>query len=116
MVAITAPEKVGLVMPTEDELRAVVESVSGAELSAREETLSEGDLLPVIPQGSPVVSTETLDGGLTQWVLQNGIKVILKPTDFRQDEVLFAGFRPGGTSLASDADYVAASTAVSNSS
>jgi zinc protease len=113
VVAITAPEKAGLVIPSEDELRKVVDSVSGIELTAREETESQGDLLPVIPQGSPVVTTETLDGGLTQWTLGNGIKVILKPTNFREDEILFAGFRPGGTSLASEADYVAASTAVS---
>ncbi len=112
VVAITAPEQPGLTMPTREELRAVVASVSGTELTAREETVSEDDLLPVIPQGSPVVSTQTLAGGLTEWVLENGVKVILKPTGFRQDEILFAGFSEGGTSLASDEDFVAASTAV----
>ncbi len=113
VVSVTMPQKPGLVPPTEDELRAVVESVSGTEMTAREETLSDGDLLPVIPQGTPVVSTQTLQGGLTEWVLGNGIRVILKPTDFRQDEILFAGFSSGGTSLASDTDYVTASSAVS---
>lgn len=113
VVAITAPQKPGLTMPTREELSAVVESVSGTELTAREETVSDEDLLSVIPQGSPVVATQTLDGGLTEWVLENGIRVILKPTDFRQDEILLAGFSPGGTSLAADEDYIAASTAVS---
>lgn len=112
VVAITAPEKPGLTMPTREELRAVVASVSGTELTAREEAVSADDLLPVIPQGSPVVSTQTLEGGLTEWGLANGVRVILKPTDFRQDEILFAGFSAGGTSLASDEDFFAASTAV----
>ncbi len=112
VVTITAPERPGLVMPTPEELNAVVASVSGTELTAREETVSEGDLLPVIPQGSPVVSTQTLDGGLTEWVLGNGVRVIVKPTDFRQDEILFTAFSDGGTSLADDEDFIAATTAV----
>ncbi len=112
VVTITAPERPGLTMPTVEELSAVVASVSGTELTAREEEVSAGDLLSVIPQGSPVVSTAELEGGLTEWVLENGVRVILKPTDFRQDEILFAGFSEGGTSLASDEDYIAASTAI----
>jgi zinc protease len=38
--------------------------------------------------------------------------VVLKPTTFRQDEIVFRAFSPGGTSLAADADYVPASAAV----
>ncbi|MEY4642087.1 MAG: Protease 3 precursor [Pseudomonadota bacterium] len=113
VVAVTSPRKPGLVLPTAEELSAVVASVAGAEVSAREEILSDADLLPAVPQGSPVVSTQMLEGGLTEWVLGNGVRVILKPTDFRQDEILFAAVSKGGTSLASDADYIAASTAVS---
>ena len=40
------------------------------------------------------------------------MKVVLKPTTFKDDEVVFRAFSPGGTSLASDADYVAAQTAM----
>jgi zinc protease len=43
VVTLTAPDKPGLVLPTEAELRAVVESVSGSEMTAREETLSDAD-------------------------------------------------------------------------
>ena len=38
--------------------------------------------------------------------------MVLKPTTFREDEVLFRAISPGGTSLASDADFIPASTAV----
>ena len=51
--------------------------------------------------------------GLTEWRLSNGVRVALKPTDYRQDEIVFRGYSLGGTSLASDADYVPASTATS---
>ena len=39
------------------------------------------------------------------------MRVVLKPTTFKQDEILFRAVSPGGTSLASDQDFVAAETA-----
>jgi zinc protease len=49
--------------------------------------------------------------GITELVLSNGIKVILKPTDFKNDEIRFKAFSPGGTSLYPDADFQSASNA-----
>src|SRR5262249_1126066 len=51
--------------------------------------------------------------GITEWELSNGVKVVLKPTTFRQDEIVFRATSPGGLSLASDADYIAAENATS---
>jgi zinc protease len=48
---------------------------------------------------------------VTEWRLSNGARVILKPTDFQNDEVLFSGFKPGGTSLVSDAEFLSAQLA-----
>ena len=36
---------------------------------------------------------------------------MLKPTTFKEDEILFRAVSPGGTSLASDRDFIAAETA-----
>ena len=113
VVAITAPERPELEIPTVAELRSTVAAIATTAVTAREETLSDDALVPVIPQGRPVISTQTLEGDLTEWRLGNGVRVILKPTAFREDEILFAGFSPGGTSLAADADFIAADTAVS---
>ncbi len=41
------------------------------------------------------------------------MKVVLKPTTFKADEIVFRATSPGGTSLASDADYIAATSAAS---
>src|SRR5690606_8549699 len=46
--------------------------------------------------------------GVTEWVLSTGGGVVLKPTDFRADEVVFRAFSPGGVSLASDEDFISA--------
>ena len=56
------------------------------------------------PTPGAVAKTTTKDAfGITEWELSNGVKVVLKPTTFKEDEILFRAFSPGGTSLASDA-------------
>ena len=49
--------------------------------------------------------------GVTEWTLSNGVRVLVKPTDFQADQVLMRAYSPGGTSLVSDRDYVAGATA-----
>jgi zinc protease len=69
-------------------------------------------LLSKIPSAGKVVSTKYINElGITTLLLSNGIKVILKPTDFKNDQIFFKGFRPGGTSLYSDKDFDNASNA-----
>jgi zinc protease len=48
--------------------------------------------------------------GVTEWTLANGVRVVIKPTDFKNDEVQFSATSPGGLSLVADADLVAAQT------
>ncbi|MCK4346033.1 MAG: insulinase family protein, partial [Bacteroidales bacterium] len=47
----------------------------------------------------------------TEWTLSNGVKVVLKPTDFKNDEIRFQAFSPGGNSLIDDDDYMSANVA-----
>ncbi|MES2604786.1 MAG: insulinase family protein, partial [Pseudomonadota bacterium] len=112
VVSVVAPAKEGLTPPTPEELTAVIANTANVELTAYEETTTDAPLVATPPQGSKVVATRELEGGITEWTLGNGIKVILKPTDFKQDELLFVGASPGGTSLVGDDDYIPATTAV----
>src|SRR5207249_11629237 len=64
------------------------------------------------PTPGTVVKTSARETvGITEWELSNVVKVVLKPTTFREDEILFRAFSPGGSSLASDKDYIPASSA-----
>ena len=91
---------------------AVLAAASGTSLTAYVDKVANAALLETPPAPSPVVKTVTRDAiGITEWELANGVKVVLKPTTFKQDEIVFRAISPGGTSLASDADYVPASTA-----
>lgn len=111
VVVLTAPEKPGLVMPGEKGLKEILDSIPEKDIEPYRETSVEGSLLDKIPEGSKVVSKRELKGELIEWKLANGITVILKPTDFKEDEIIFNAFSPGGTSLASDEDFISADSA-----
>ena len=112
MVVVTAPEKSGLVVPDEPKLAAVIKAVSSKDLKPYADTLGAAALLDSTPAPGTIAKTTAKDAlGITEWELSNGVKVILKPTTFKADEILFRATSPGGTSLASDKDYIPASTA-----
>jgi zinc protease len=111
VVVVSAPKKAGLAVPDEAKLAAVIKSAGGANLTAYVDAVSSRPLLENVPKAGSVSKTTTKAPGVTEWTLSNGVRVVLDPTTFKQDEILFRAFSPGGTSLASDQDYVAAETA-----
>jgi zinc protease len=111
VVSVTAPRKPGVAVPDEAKLAAVIKSAGGGPLTAYVDTVSSKPLLEAMPKPGAISATATKPAGITEWKLSNGVRVILDPTTFKQDEVLFRAFSPGGTSLASDQDFVAAETA-----
>ena len=112
LVVVRAPEKPGLVVPDETKLAAVMKAASAKELKPYVDSLTTAALIEAIPTPGSIAKTTTIDAaGITEWVLSNGAKVVLKPTAFKADEILFRATSPGGTSLASDKDYIPASTA-----
>ena len=112
MVVIRAPEKAGLKIPDQAQLASIVAAVRTRELKAYVDTVATAALLDSPPTPGTIVKTNTREAvGITEWELSNGVKVILKPTTFKEDEILMRASSPGGTSLASDKDYIPASFA-----
>ena len=70
-------------------------------------------LLRLEPVAGKVLSSVGSAEGISTLKLSNGITVVLKPTTFRNDEILFSGFSAGGTSVYEDADYYSAKNAAS---
>ena len=111
-VVIQAPEKSGLVIPDQTKLAAVIKAAATKDLKPYVDTVASAALLESPPAPGTIAKTTTKDEiGITEWELSNGVKVILKPTTFKEDEILFRATSPGGTSLAGDKDYIPASSA-----
>ncbi|MGW8265288.1 MAG: M16 family metallopeptidase [Longimicrobiales bacterium] len=112
VVLVNSPEKEGLAIPTEAELAAVFQEVSAAEIAPYEDTATDEPLLATLPSPAPVMEESAIpELDLTIWTLANGVRVLLKPTDFKDDEVLFQAFSPGGFSLSEEEDHMSASNA-----
>ena len=112
VITATVPEKAGVPVPTEAELRAVLESVKTAELAAYVDTTTDAPLVPEPPAPGAIVSERRIEEvGLTEWTLSNGARVVLKPTAFKEDEILFRAISAGGVSLAEDETLIPANTA-----
>ncbi len=112
VILVNAPEKEGTRVPTEDELLAVFAAAESLEVTPYEDAATDAPLVAQPPPPAEIVEAAAIDEiGVQRWELSNGVRVLLKPTDFKDDEILVRALRPGGTSLAKDEDYVAASTA-----
>ena len=106
VVLMSQPEKEGLAVPTVEEVEAAIAAVNAAELAAYEEA---GQMKPLISKktklkGSKVKTTSTDTYGNTIWTLKNGVKVVLKPTDFKADEISMRATTLGGSSLLAEED------------
>lgn len=114
VVLVNEPEKERVEVPTIAALSAVFDKVAHEDIASYTDVISNEPLIAVPPAPGKIVSENTIpEIGVTEWVLSNGVKVILKPTDFKNDQVLFSAYSPGGSSLVSNQDYIAALTAAS---
>lgn len=112
VILASAPEKEDIEVPTEDALLTIFSAVASAEIAAYVDAASAAPLVAQPPQPAEIIEIEEIEEvGVQRWTLANGVRVLLKPTDFKDDEILVRAWSPGGTSLASDEDYVAATTA-----
>ena len=105
-VLVSGPARPGLAPPTEARLAFVVDSAARAEVQPYTETLSEAPLLARAPTPGRIVAVDSVpEVGVIRWTLSNGARVVLKATDFKDDEILFAASSQGGLSLLPDSLY-----------
>lgn len=109
---ITAQEKEGIKVPTQSEVAGIIKSARSGKVEAYVDAVSEAPLLAEVPVGSRVAKrTENSEFGFTELLFGNGVKMVLKPTDFKNDEIVMTAFSPGGISIYPDQDVMSATLA-----
>ena len=112
VITVSAPQKDSVKVPTEAEVLSLMKKVSAEPLDPYIDKVSEEPLVSHLPAPGKVVKEKKIASlGVTEWNLSNGAKVILKPTDFKNDEILFSAYSVGGTSLVPDKDFLSAALA-----
>ncbi|MBQ2127159.1 MAG: insulinase family protein, partial [Bacteroidaceae bacterium] len=97
VVVSFAPEKEGAIYPGINDIEMLQKAIANARISEYEDNAVDAPLLDEIPTGCKVVETADDKWGTTVWTLENGIKVVVKPTDFQADKVSLSGHKIGGT-------------------
>jgi zinc protease len=112
LVVVAAPAITGVPVPDQAQLAATVKAASTKKLQRYVDAAANQALMEAPPaRGTIVKTTPRPDAGVVEWTLSNGATVVLKPTTLKEDQILFRAFAPGGTSLASDADFIPARVA-----
>lgn len=97
VVLVMLPEGDNYPVPTEEELTAIMASVDAENIEPYKDEMREDPFIPSLPAPGKVVSEQKLDQwDATELTLSNGVKVIVKPTKFKDDEILIAAQALGG--------------------
>ncbi len=106
VIVILGPEKEGLHILTEEEAKEILKNGAYKEVTAYVDNYKPEPLINKELTGSKVkFNTPRPEIGATEYILENGIKIIIKPTEFKDDEILMVAKAPGGSSLFSINDF-----------
>ena len=108
-IAITGPEKESVHIPSEAEVLQLLADVQQMEIAAPENKAIDTELVKKAPKAGKIKKIKQNDEiGATELTLKNGIRVAIKPTEFKNDEILFYALSPGGKSLIAQEDLASA--------
>jgi len=112
VIIIQSPEKEEVALPSESAVYNLIAKVEASDIDPYVDRMSGLSLMTETPVAGKIILTRKKeDLGITEMTLANGAKVILKPTDFKNDEILFRAFSPGGYSVYPESDFMSASNA-----
>ena len=98
-------EKDGAVYPTSESLMAAIDAARNANIEPYVDNVKDEPLMTTMPKpGKIVKESENATFGYKELELSNGARVILKKTDFKQDEIRMRSFQRGGKSLYEEKD------------
>lgn len=101
VVLITAPLKEGVKVPTEAEVLQTIREEANTKLEPYVDKMLNAPLIENKIEPGKILSVEKT-GEYDKWTLSNGMEVFVKPTQLKNDEVLYKAYSLGGTSLLPD--------------
>jgi zinc protease len=106
-VVVMAPEKEKDNLPKEQDVLALLNSPAPKDLQPYEDKVTDEPIFTAKPKAGSITGEKTIaEIGVTELTLSNGAKVVLKPTDFKNDEVRIVASSSGGVSLYPDNDVI----------
>jgi zinc protease len=114
VIVLTGAEKEGVEMPAEAAILGILEEVEKSEIEPYKDSEVAESFMTTTPKAGKVVNSTTHEElEVTELELSNGVRVVLKPTDFKNDEVKMRAYSFGGHNQYEMEDYYSASNATS---
>jgi zinc protease len=112
VIIIMTPEKEGIVVPTEQDILRMYNEAQKQKVDAYVDKVVDKPLIANLPPKGKVSKTvKNKDLDYETWTLKNGIKVVLKTTNFKDDEILFYAKSQGGYSIYDQKDDISSKIA-----
>ncbi len=96
VLMVSEPEREGMTEITESVMLESLSKTLNAQYEAYVDEVITDPLLSKQPKAGKIKSEKAGQFGTTEFTLSNGVKVIVKPTDYKQDEVMMTAYKEGG--------------------
>lgn len=104
VIVVAQPTKEGMTIYSKEEMTTVLNDALAKQYEAFVDEVITDPLINAQPKAGTITSTAQGQFGTIVYNLSNGAKVILKPTDFKQDEILMTAYKEGGKRSYAEAD------------
>lgn len=107
IVGMALPENDKVQKPSDEEVKQMIAEVMAMEIEAPKEEVIDEPLVAKTPKAGAIKKTiKNQNYGTTEWILNNGARVIIKPTTFKNDQIIMQSTSFGGTALYNSTDLV----------
>ena len=104
VITLAMPQKDSLIVPTQKQLLKAYNEAKTDSIPPYEDKIVDTKLIEKMPKKGKVKTKKDYAFGATEWTLSNGIKVIFKQTDFKENQILMKAVSKGGKSLFDEKD------------
>ena len=107
VVLMMLPDAEGFIFPDESAVASAIAAVEEETLEPYKDEMRDDPIIPSLPAPGKITSEQKLDRwDATEFTLSNGVKVIVKPTTFKDNEIKFMAIAKGGVAALPD-EYAA---------
>lgn len=99
VVYATCPDKEGVSMPEAGQLLDLIREGRNTDLGAYVDNVKNEPLISQLPQAGSIKKERSSKFGFTEWTLSNGVRVVFRKTDFKENEILMSAYSLGGSGL-----------------
>ena len=104
VISLVGPEREDVAYPSENELLAMYLAATESDVEMNENEVVSKILIHELPEPGKIVSEkeDPIFGGTTVYTLSNGVRVVVKKTDYKEDQIVMTATSPGGTTMFKD--------------